>query len=392
VKGLLFYYLTSFISVLGVVLGHHFFNRLPHALAKRGDLISSFANWDGEWYQKIILDGYHYNPEAPSDVAIFPGYPLLGKLLVMCTGMRPDLALLIVSHLTLAAAFVVLAAYVGRRFPNAPEDYDQFVLLAFGLLPITFFFRMAYSEALFLLITALALYGMERRWPLLIVAGIIGAATATRAVGVALVPALVLHIWNQSPTGRKGVGESLVFVPIACWGLAGYMAFQWWTFDEPFAFAKTQANWRMRPPVPLEEKIISLAALEPAWTIFEPSSPCNWQKHEPDNNPMFSLHLANPLWFLFGIGLIGLGWYKRWLNSKELILAAGLLLIPYVTKGHEMCMAGMGRFTAVVFPIYLVLGQLLSRIPAPLAAALLAISAFFLGTYAALFASWHRFF
>jgi hypothetical protein len=52
----------------------------------------------------------------------------------------------------------------------------------------------------------------------------------------------------------------------------------------------------------------------------------------------------------------------------------------------------MGRFTAVVVPMYLVLGRLLARLPAPLAAALLCLSGFFLAAYAALFAAWHRVF
>jgi len=42
---------------------------------------------------------------------------------------------------------------------------------------------------------------------------------------------------------------------------------------------------------------------------------------------------------------------------------------------------------AVVFPIYLVLGQLLCRCPPPLAAAFLVLSSTFLTIYSALFAA-----
>jgi hypothetical protein len=65
-----------------------------------------------------------------------------------------------------------------------------------------------------------------------------------------------------------------------------------------------------------------------------------------------------------------------------------LLLNAYVTRGPEMCMGAMGRFAAVAWPVYLLLGLGLQRLPAPLAAALLAISGFFMGTYAALYAAW----
>ena len=61
-------------------------------------------------------------------------------------------------------------------------------------------------------------------------------------------------------------------------------------------------------------------------------------------------------------------------------------------SGYEMYLAGAARFAAVVLPAYLVLGHLLCRAPVALAGALLGLAGFLLGTYAALFASWHRFF
>jgi len=57
-----------------------------------------------------------------------------------------------------------------------------------------------------------------------------------------------------------------------------------------------------------------------------------------------------------------------------------------------MCLAGMGRFAAVVVPVYLVLGQLLARLPPAGAALAAGLSGFLLGAYSALFAAWYRFF
>jgi hypothetical protein len=54
-------------------------------------------------------------------------------------------------------------------------------------------------------------------------------------------------------------------------------------------------------------------------------------------------------------------------------------------------MASMGRFTCVVFPVYLVIGRLLHAMPGPLTAAILALAGFMLGAYAALFAAWYLF-
>jgi hypothetical protein len=81
------------------------------------------------------------------------------------------------------------------------------------------------------------------------------------------------------------------------------------------------------------------------------------------------------------------GAYRRWLNAAELLLAAGLVAVSYGGRGYEMCMVSTARFTAVVFPVYLVLGNLFSRWPASLVAGLLAASSALVILYAALFAA-----
>ncbi len=63
-----------------------------------------------------------------------------------------------------------------------------------------------------------------------------------------------------------------------------------------------------------------------------------------------------------------------------------LLFIPYWTRGYEMNMASSARFAAVVFPVYLILGEWLARLPPAVSATVLGISTFFLGTFSALFA------
>src|SRR5580700_4361002 len=119
-NGLLAYYLTSLIAVLGVLFGHDFLKPASHVLAKHGDELAAFANWDGEWYLKILEDGYRYHPEQPSNVAFFPAFPLLGRWLAAATGLRPDVSLLIIAHLSLAATFVLLAGYLRQRGLAAP--------------------------------------------------------------------------------------------------------------------------------------------------------------------------------------------------------------------------------------------------------------------------------
>src|SRR6266478_2569862 len=110
--GLAFYYLSSLIAVLGVVVGQHYVPLASQARSKKSDVAAAFSRWDAVWYVRILEHGYDYDPRLPSCVAFFPAYPVLGRAVSEVTGLRPELALLLVSHVSLAAAFVVFVSYV----------------------------------------------------------------------------------------------------------------------------------------------------------------------------------------------------------------------------------------------------------------------------------------
>jgi len=101
------------------------------------DVPSAFAAWDGVWYVQIASEGYSYDPERVSTVAFSPLYPWLAGALVHTTGMRPEWALLLVSHGALIGVFSLLGAYVHRRFPGANAGLAEFTVLAMGLFPTT---------------------------------------------------------------------------------------------------------------------------------------------------------------------------------------------------------------------------------------------------------------
>lgn len=391
-SGFLYYYLTSMIVVVAVGLGHDLLPRSRHPVAKQDDALHALANWDGEWYLRIVEKGYAYDSARPSSVAFFPAYPLLAWGVVQTTGIEPVVALLFVSHASLIATLALALAYVRLRFPQERQELGQYVLLSLGLFPTALFFRMAYSESLFVLVTILCLYGMERRWPLLLVAVLVGFATASRPVGLALLPPFVLHVRHRSASAPQLARRLAWLLPLSVWGIAAYMGYQWLAFDEPLAFFKTQANWRVYRPDSLSEKALALATLEPLWSVFSSTSPAYWLRHALYPNPFFSLSLMNPLFFLAALGVLLIGFFRRWLSSYETLLACFLLLIPYVASSYEMHMASMGRFVAAIFPLHLVLGRFLVRLPGPLAALVLSVSACFLALYAALFAAWYQFY
>jgi hypothetical protein len=372
--------------------------RLP---ALRNDPVAAFSRWDGEWYARIATEGYSYAPDKRSSVAFFPLYPLLGKGVTIATGLRVEIALLIVAHLLLFGCFVLMHAYVSSRphpspllataslRPEGEGNLAAHTVIAFAFWPTTFFFRMAYSESVFVFLCVLALYGMHRNWRSSIIAIVAGLATAARPVGIALLLPFAWHLWTTQLqhrlTLRSTVMASLLCLT-ACWGLIAYMVYQQIAFGDALGFAKTQESWRMREGS-VEEKVLALVTLEPVWSVYVPSSDAYWAKRVKSIDPLFNLQAANPVYFLIGAGLVAYGAWRRWLNAYEVLLSIGLILIPYETRSYEMCMASQGRFMAAVFPMYIVMGELLRRIPSPWFVLLVAPSAFFLGIYAALFAA-----
>jgi hypothetical protein len=398
---------TTLLVLLGVFLALSFFEGTGERLSPRKIRLSddpflvATTHWDGQWCLQVASEGYFYDPGRMSSVAFFPLYPMLVAAVFRATGMPLEWAGLLVAHVLLIAAFVFLAAYVAERYPRQSPQLAAYVVLAFGLFPTTFFMRMTYSESTFLALAVLAMFGMERGWRPLVVAGIVGLATAARPVGVALVPVFWLYVWQRAETGphprplsrarERGGWRRLAPVvgltPVALWGLLAYMAFQYAEFGEPLAFAKTQSHWRSRGDVGWGEKALALAAWEPIWSAYMPSSPGYAGRRARELPAWANLQLANPVFFVATAALVGLGAARGWLTGGEVLLSAGLLLIPYVTRGFEMCMASQGRYASLAFPVYLVLGRLLRGAPLAVSVGALALSGAYLAIYSALFAA-----
>jgi hypothetical protein len=379
------YFATTLIVLLGVGLGEELVSRNRGGATRPADFVSRCAMGDGRFYVQIAEDGYIAGAHGGSYTAFFPAFPLLGRIVARSMGIRADLALLIVAHASLLLMLTMLTDHLARRFPDAPPYTAGFIALGIGLLPTTFYLRMAYSESLFLCATVAVLSGIERRWPLWAIAAIVGFATATRPVGVALLVPWAFYVVDRCPNVRERAIQSLTWTPVACWGILAFMAYQWWAFDDPFSFVRSQWDWGLRPPGPLLPRIIALATGQPLWGAYVSSDPGNWARHARTH--VFTLSFANPIFFLLMTALTALGARRGWLRTSEWALSAALLLIPYCLRGYEMQGGALGRFSAVALPAYFVLGHLLARVAPPVAAAILALCAFFLGVYAAVFSS-----
>ena len=215
--------------------------------------IDAWVRWDSNWYGGIAENGYFYHPGQQSPIAFFPSYPMAVRLVAELVG-DVQVAGVLVTVLCGAASLVLFWRWLDGRVTSRARRLATASLMAY---PYAFFIYGAmYSDALFLLCVLAAFTALEARHFAL--AGLIGAvATAGRPVGLALVAGLVvrtLEMLAQSTSGRDKVSfrelvralttvrprHTLVGLSVA--GLLGWMAYLWFVFGNPVAFADAQSS------------------------------------------------------------------------------------------------------------------------------------------------------
>ena len=345
--------------------------------------------WDSEHYLRIATEGYSYDDATKSqNVAFFPLYPVLISAVSAVSNLSRPWSALLIAHAATIATFAIFGWYLQKRFADA--HVKKWSLMLMALMPAGFFWRFAYSEATFLLLTVLAMYWMHEKRSLILIAFTIGLATATRPVGVALMLPFVIHLGRRYPN----LGDFHIvfwkFVPLSCWGLLAYMAYQQLEFGDALAFVKTQQHWRLRPEVDASQKLASFAALEPIWAAYRADSLWYWHRLEPHSIPPLSLAFWNPIFFVGAGGLTYFGYQRRWLTIEETSLAAACIAIPFFVKGFDFCMLSQARFAAVAFPIYITAGHLTRNIPTWLRHAIVACFGFLFFYFSARFAAGFR--
>lgn len=389
---LLIFYLSSVLIVVAVLFGQRYVSMCElhsrSAVEPINNDTALFAVWDGEWYHSIVEDGYSYDPNEMSNVAFYPLYPATASVVRQLTGCSSHDALFITSHAYLLAAFLLFAMYLRRR--QADTTANHYHLLALGVAPITFWMHMSYSESCFLAVILLAMIAMQRNWPVIVIALLVGLCTAARPVGVAAILPFLWHLRQRQLQIAQLVLTGCVLLPLCIWGLASYSFFQWWQFSNPFAFIQTQENWFGREA---SEGWIARAwvhlSLEPMRGVYDENSPCCW-KHDPSHNfPLFNMQFMAPIFVLTAWVGVGFGFYRKILTLDETLLACGLFAIPYLTHSFRHCMNSDVRYMSVAFPIYILCGTCLSRLPSSIFGAVCAVSGALLAAYTALFTRWY---
>ena len=191
----------------------------------------SHLNFDGEHYATIAQNGY-----KPLEYFFFPLYPILIHYFSLLFGTDSTgiaVSGLFVSNIAFIFALIGFIKLLELDYSKEIIIIATILLLVF---PTSFYFGSFYTESLFLAEIVWSMYLARRgNW---LAAGIIGAAAcATRIVGIALIPALLVEIYSQ--VGLKDVKklvQPIFFVSLAALGILGYMFFLKQRIGDPVAF------------------------------------------------------------------------------------------------------------------------------------------------------------
>jgi len=278
----------------------------------------------------IARDGYEkepFNTNTQHTWAYFPLYPLLLRAFARLTGNLAITGIALSSSLLLLALVVFYQLVIALDYESEVANRAVFYIAAF---PVSYFFSLAQSESLFLLLSVACFYvAWRRRWWL---AGICGAlASATRLASVFLIVPLALLYWrNLRWEGRKlGVDAvSVLLVPV---GLVAFMIYLKSITGNAFAFADIQLAWGHEPGMfwrPLLRYLHTPLQVSAFWDF------------------RLLNFLAALLALVCGVCLV---------LKREWAFALYTLISILVPLSYQTSLQSVARYVLVIFPVFSVL-------------------------------------
>jgi Gpi18-like mannosyltransferase len=351
---LIFIYLVSFLASIFVDF-HPTFPYSENLLIKSGlpKFIWSFANFDGVHYLNIARVGYAYQYTQ----VFFPLYPLLIRYLHQ--------VLPFFNYIINALVISLIAFYLSLHFfyKLLLMDFEikkaKKIIIILLIFPISFYFASVYTESIFFLFTILTFY-FARKKNYLISSFFCSLATATRLVGIFLIPAILYEYLIYKKINFKKLSEfdvkevnkfflSLIKSPIlylSSLGVIIYLIYLYIKFNDPLLF------WHDQPVFGAERSGNSL--------IFLPQVIYRYIK----------------IFFTVSINT-----YKYFISASEFIttiLTLTCLIHAYVLKVRISYMifswlafiiptltgtfSSMPRYILIIFPIYIVLSYMNNKI------------------------------
>ncbi len=311
--------------------------------------LNYWAHWDGAWYSEIATEGY--GVRAPASTAFFPLYPMLVRLGTVVGG-GPALWGVLISLVSTLFALYFLYGIAEKLYDIRTARAST---LALAFFPTAFFLNAVYTEALFLALTTGSVWAAYVRRDFLLAGLLGGLSAATRNLGLfLLIPMFIEWDRNRREVGGRGLA-ALALVPA---GLAAYGAFLWVRFGDPMISARQQGDYWGRT---LTSPLITA---QNAWRTAADGA-----RHFLDPSSLFLSPSATPtLEASNTLNLVFLGLFLVLMGVGFALLPVGLsaytfvvMVLPLLTPSPLFPLMSFPRFMLGTFPLFIVLGYLLSR-------------------------------
>ena len=321
-----------------------------HAYEARTDLLfNTFAQWDAQWFVHIADHGY----DSQQATSFFPLYPLVVHGVAVVLGSTTVAGVLV--SLVAAGVAAVLIVEIARPLLGPGGARDTLLLVA--LYPLAFVFTAVQSDALFLALSAGAFLAAQRGrgW----MAGICGGlAVATRLVGLALLPALLLLLWRRGPARVA----PLALLPAA---LGGYMLYLHEHVGDWLSFQHAQQLYWTRRTGPL-------GPLSGLWESFDSgrAGAAGLALHYHGQGAQLKEARLDQVatWNAIHLLLLVAALVLTWVAWKRLGAAFGLyslatLALILLSPPPYFPLASFDRYLLVDFPVFLALASVLRDHP-----------------------------
>ena len=229
-----------FINLLNPLSLKFLFDRTSYELPKNITLnfrhiFVPWLNFDGRNYLEIATQGY--NPNFRIELRVFfPLFPLLIRLLSLNLLLNPIIVGLTISFFAFLGAIFMFDELLKNDQIN--EKDRRKTILFMLLFPTSYYFLGFYTESIFLLLTLLIFYFLNKKNFLL--ASIFTAiTTATRITGLALLPVIFHEGYNQYKKSKK-FPLSIIIAPL---GFVMYSLYLQLTTGNALAIILMQKNW-----------------------------------------------------------------------------------------------------------------------------------------------------
>ena len=294
-------------------------------------LLWGWANMDGQHYLSLAQNGYFQFEQA-----FFPLYPLLIRFFGNLLRGNYLLSALLISHFSFLGSLIIFYKLLGQEFSLKVAKWVIISLLVF---PTSFFFAGVYTESLFFFLTIGSVYSLvKKKW---LLAGILaGLASATRLVGIFLLPVFFYEWWKEK---KKPILKFLAIL-ISPMGLLFYMFYLWRTYADPLMFFHVQPAFGAGRS---GEKIILLPQVLYRYLKIFTTAQLSYD---------YLIAVFEFVVFFLAVYLL-LRYYKQ--ISLPYLLFGWLVLLTPTLSGT---LSSIPRYLLINFPLMIILGRLEGKV------------------------------